>query len=295
MGYNPNSTGTKTELNGSTSGNFSQFASAVTTSYSITWPAAQAASSGYVLTNNGSGILSWAAASSPLAFADSLVNTAGNVTLVNDTASPGASSYYGTNGSSVLGYYSLPVSGINQLTGDVTAGPGTGSQVATLATVNSNVGSFTNASITVNAKGLITAASSGSTASTSVQTTEIAGQSFTGSTLYAVKYMMSGDSGFVAGRVFAADDNAATTDNFYAIGLVYSPTTVAIAGTIVVTEEGILNVPSHGFTVGAPIYLGASGACIQTAPSTTGLAVVRVGIAKDANNIWVDVVPVGVN
>ncbi len=52
-------------------------------------------------------------------------------------------------------------SGINQLTGDVTAGPGVGSQAATLATVNGNVGSFTYASITVNAKGLVTAASSG--------------------------------------------------------------------------------------------------------------------------------------
>lgn len=50
--------------------------------------------------------------------------------------------------------------GITALTGDVTAS-GTGSVAATLATVNSNVGSFTNASITVNGKGLITAASSG--------------------------------------------------------------------------------------------------------------------------------------
>ncbi len=53
-------------------------------------------------------------------------------------------------------------SGITQLTGDVTAGPGSGSQASTLATVNSNVGSFTAANITVNAKGLITAASNGS-------------------------------------------------------------------------------------------------------------------------------------
>jgi hypothetical protein len=49
---------------------------------------------------------------------------------------------------------------ITALTGDVTAA-GPGSSAATLATVNSNVGSFTNSNITVNGKGLITAASSG--------------------------------------------------------------------------------------------------------------------------------------
>ena len=50
---------------------------------------------------------------------------------------------------------------ISSLTGDITA-TGPGSVAATLATVNGNVGSFTNSSITVNAKGLVTAASSGS-------------------------------------------------------------------------------------------------------------------------------------
>lgn len=47
------------------------------------------------------------------------------------------------------------------LTGDVTASGNT-PIATTLATVNSNVGSFTNANITVNGKGLVTAASSGS-------------------------------------------------------------------------------------------------------------------------------------
>lgn len=56
--------------------------------------------------------------------------------------------------------YQAPGNYITALTGDVTAS-GPGSVPATLATVNANVGSFTNANITVNGKGLITAASNG--------------------------------------------------------------------------------------------------------------------------------------
>lgn len=70
-----------------------------------------------------------------------------------------------TNGKGlVTGQSALAVTAVNaitQLTGDVTAGPGTGSRAATLATVNSGPGSCGDAThvcqVTTNGKGLVTA------------------------------------------------------------------------------------------------------------------------------------------
>jgi hypothetical protein len=68
-----------------------------------------AGTSGYVLTSNGSSAPTFQpVASSSYTFFDSLVASAGSVSLVNDTASPSANQYYGTNNSSTRGYYSLP-------------------------------------------------------------------------------------------------------------------------------------------------------------------------------------------
>lgn len=63
------------------------------------------------------------------------------------------------------------------LTGDITTTAG--SLATTLATVNANVGSFTNANITVNAKGLITAAANGSSSFAPLPQTVVSGTSQT--------------------------------------------------------------------------------------------------------------------
>jgi len=64
-------------------------------------------SAGQVLGVSG-GIPHWENTSAVFTFADSLVSTGGTVTLVNDSAAPTASQYYGTDAGSVLGYHNLP-------------------------------------------------------------------------------------------------------------------------------------------------------------------------------------------
>lgn len=92
--------------------------------------------------------------------------------------------------------------GITQLTGDVTAGPGSGSQVATLATVNASPGTYTLAQLTVNAKGLVTLASSNGTVLVNQggtgQTSLTAHDIIIGNGTSAVNFLAPGTARFVA-------------------------------------------------------------------------------------------------
>ena len=74
-------------MDGSTSGKFTMQAAAVTTNYTVTWPDAVAAGTGYVLKSDATGALTWEQESSALTWKDSVVAAStANVTI----ATPGA-------------------------------------------------------------------------------------------------------------------------------------------------------------------------------------------------------------
>lgn len=131
------------------------------------------------------------------------------------------------------------------LTGDATTSAG--ACATTLATVNSNVGSFTNASITVNAKGLITAASSGAGGGGSGTVTN------TGGNLTSNAVVLG--AGTVDTKVVAG----VTTDGTSILNL-------GVAGTSV-GKVALANATSGSVTIAPPT--GALGSVTITVPAVT--------------------------
>lgn len=156
------------------------------------------------------------------------------------------------------------------LTGDVTTSAG--AVATTLATVNSNVGSFTNASITVNAKGLVTAASSGSGGAT------LATNTFTGAQIISVAgaastpalsvtgAAYSGGSATTTKPLFLIETAGATSNNWGTLGSmlgVNAPSSLSTAALLIdLQRDGTRYFSVNG--TGATTIVGALSASAYT-------------------------------
>ena len=223
------------------------------------------------------------------------------------------------------------VNAINQLTGDVAAGPASGSASAIstiqpgvvtpskLATVTDGVtldqagagGTLEIMPAGVGATQIATGAfdqvtivggagtpASVASAPLSVLTC-VAGQTFAANTSYAVRWGIF-NNGETPGQVYAADPDTSSFDEFYVIGVAFSAAGVIAGANISVTLLGSYRIGSGdtGFLTtdqGNALYLGSGGTMSNTAPSTAGLAITRIGMIVETNVIYINPAPIAVN
>lgn len=137
------------------------------------------------------------------------------------------------------------------LTGDITTTAG--AVATTLASVNSNIGSYTSANITVNAKGLVTAASNGSGSSGANPSATAADTAVNGS---ATTYMRSDG----APAVQKASSSA------FGIVKVDGTTITAASGVISAVGGGGSSTPMPNYITGLNMAASGSAAVVQVGP-----------------------------
>lgn len=123
----------------------------------------------------------------------------------------------------------------------------------------------------------------------------IVGETFVQDETFAVRFARDGET---AGRLYKADNDASSADNFYVVGLVVAGSNLSAGDSISLKTTGTLPTPDYNWNsadLGKPVFLGTGGQLTITPPSADNTAIVRVGMVQTTTSIFVQPQVVGVN
>lgn len=123
----------------------------------------------------------------------------------------------------------------------------------------------------------------------------IVGQTFAQDETFAVRFARDGET---AGRLYKADNDASSADNFYVVGLVVAGNNLIAGDSVSLKTTGTLPTPDYNWDsadLGKPVFLGTGGQLTITPPSADNTAIVRVGIVQTTMSIFVQPQVVGIN
>lgn len=122
--------------------------------------------------------------------------------------------------------------------------------------------------------------------------TFVAGESMAADTTFAVRIAVSGET---VGRVYKADFDATSANNFYVIGFVQSAVAISAGDSVKVITKGRLPLAANDVAfsageIGQPVHLKAAGAwdAVSTITYTTNQASFKIAMVETTSVIFID-------
>ena len=128
--------------------------------------------------------------------------------------------------------------------------------------------------------------------SSSISNNFVAGEAFAANKSFVVRWAMNSLSE-TADEIFKADYDASVNDDFWVIGIAFSPTAISAGQNITVYSFGAYTLgsgdtPFSSSDIGKPVWLTNTGNFSVIVPIGTSEADFKVGIVMSTTQIWLD-------